>query len=244
MIIALDVNAGRNPAALAMARDVQKQRPKESIGYLLEGDLHVQQKALGEAAAAYRNGLKNAGATDLAIRLKGTFDAGGNTAEAEKFAAAWLKDHPRDLLFRHFIGERAMAKGDYATATKIYSAMVELEPNEALALNNLAWLVSQSKDPKALAYAERAYALSPRNAAIVDTLGVLLVEKGEAARGVQLLQSAVEMAPNIAAIRLNLARALVKGGQKDAAKKELATLAKLGDKFSAQPEVAKLMQGL
>ena len=48
------------------------------------------------------------------------------------------------------------------------------------------------------------------------------------------------LAPNAAGIRLNLARALIKAGQKDAARKELDTLAKLGDKFPGQAEVAKL----
>jgi hypothetical protein len=52
------------------------------------------------------------------------------------------------------------------------------------------------------------------------------------------------MAPEAAAIRMNLARALVKAGQKDAARKELDELGKLGDKFAGQAEVAQLRQGL
>ena len=73
---------------------------------------------------------------------------------------------------------------------------------------------------------------------------MLLVEKGDTARGVDSLRKAVALAPDESNIRLNLARALVKAGQKDAAKKELETLAKLGDKFAQQAEVAKLMQTL
>ena len=52
------------------------------------------------------------------------------------------------------------------------------------------------------------------------------------------------MAPQAAEIRLNLARGLIKAGKKDAARKELDELAKLGDKFSDQAEVARLRQGL
>jgi predicted Zn-dependent protease len=58
------------------------------------------------------------------------------------------------------------------------------------------------------------------------------------------MQRASDLAPSAAGIRLNLARALLKDGQKAAAKKELEAIAKLGDRFSDQAEVTKLMQGL
>ena len=74
---------------------------------------------------------------------------------------------------------------------------------------------------------------------------MLLVEKGDTTRGVELLQKAVgaraQCRRQFASISLGR---LIKAGQKDAAKKELDTLAKLGDKFAGQAEVAKLMQGL
>ncbi len=68
-IIALDVTSGRIDEALAAARDVQKQRPKESLGYILEGNVYASKKAWNEAANAYRAGLKRVGTTDLAIYL-------------------------------------------------------------------------------------------------------------------------------------------------------------------------------
>jgi thioredoxin-like negative regulator of GroEL len=70
------------------------------------------------------------------------------------------------------------------------------------------------------------------------------MEKGDTTRGLELLQKASTMAPQAAAIRLNFAKALIKTGQKDAARKELDELAKLGDKFAGQSEVAQLKQSL
>jgi Flp pilus assembly protein TadD len=74
--------------------------------------------------------------------------------------------------------------------------------------------------------------------------GMLLVDKGDTKRGVEYMHRAAELAPAANGIRLNLARALIKDGQKPAAKQELEVLAKLGDRFSDQAEVTKLMQGL
>jgi tetratricopeptide (TPR) repeat protein len=75
------------------------------------------------------------------------------------------------------------AKKDYAGAARLYKVLIELEPGDALALNNLAWVSGELKDPKALEYAERADKLAPGNPQILDTLGILLVEKGDTARG-------------------------------------------------------------
>jgi predicted Zn-dependent protease len=119
-----------------------------------------------------------------------------------------------------------------------------MQPNNAVILNNLAWAAGQIKDPKAVEYAEKALSLQPNSAAIMDTLGMLLTERGNAERGVELLQKAVAAAPEAHAIRLNLAKALVAAGRKDQAKLELEPLIKLGDKFPGKEEAAALMKTL
>jgi predicted Zn-dependent protease len=78
----------------------------------------------------------------------------------------------------------------------------------------------------------------------MDTLAVLLVDKGDSARAMELFKKALELAPQASQIRLNYARALIKAGQKGEAKIQLDQLAKLGDKFPAQAEVAELQKGL
>ena len=243
-IMMLDLDAGRTAEALNTARQIQKQRPKEAVGYVLEGDVHALKKAWTDAAAVYRTGIKQSGATELAVKLHAVLMAGGGTAEADKFADGWIKDHAKDLQFRLYLAEAANARKDYTSASKHYRILVDAQPNNPAMLNNLAWSSAQIKDPKAIEYAEKAYKLAPDQPAIIDTLGGLLVEKGDMARGLELMQKAVSLAPQAAAIRLNLAKALVKAGKKDEARKELDELAKLGDKFPAQAEVDKLLKGL
>lgn len=243
-IIALDLDAGRFQEAIAVARDVQKQRPKQSAGFLFEGDIHASKKQWADAAAAYRNGLKQAGTPDLAVRVHTALTAAGSNADASTFASNWLKDHQKDAVFRLHLAQMATAKKDYATAAQYYRKVVDDQPNNVLALNNLAWVAGQLKDPKALEYAELANKLTPNQPAIMDTLGTLLVERGDTARGLELLHKASELAPQAGSIRLNLAKGLIKVGKKEAAKKELDELAKLGEKFPDQGEVEKLKQAL
>jgi len=243
-IMMLDLDAGRPAEALAMARQIQKQRPREAVGYILEGDVHALKKSWNEAAATYRTGIKQSGATELAVKLHAVLAAGGGAGEADRFAESWLKEHAKDGQFRLYLAEAASARKDYASASKHYRVLLDAQPNNPGVLNNLAWVSAQNKDPKAIEYAEKAYQLAPDQAAIADTLGGLLIEKGDTARGLELLQKAVSLAPQSAVIRFNFAKALVKSGKKDEAKKQLDDLARLGDKFPAQDEVATLLKSL
>ena len=243
-LIALDVGNERVPQAIEIARTIQKQRPKESIGYLLEGDVHASKKAWPAALAAYRTAVKQAGTPDAAMKLHAALVASGQPGEANKLTASWLKDHPDHAAFRFYVAEKAGQSGDYATARKHYEYLLEKDSENPVVLNNLAWIAWKMKAPGALEYAEKANRLAPNQAAIMDTLGAMLVQKGDAERGVDLLKKAVEQAPTIPTIRLNLAEGLIKTGDKAAATKELDALARLGDKFPGQADVARLMKML
>jgi len=243
-LVALELDTGAVPSALAIARDVQAQRPKESVGYILEGDIYAKQKAWSDATAKYRSGLKLVGTPDLAIRLTEALRAADNNTEADKVTASWLKEHPGDRAFLSYLAETAQAKKDFAAASRLYKTLLHSNPNDAIALNNLAWVSRQLKDPKALEYAEKANELAPDNAGILDTLTELLLDAGEVKRAIESQQRAVALAPDNADLRLNLARAFIQNGNKESAKRELRMLAKLGPGYPNQTTVAKLMQGL
>lgn len=243
-LILLALDGKRTGEALSIARDVQKQRPKEPAGQILEGDIHASQKNWNEAIAAYRNALKTTPATELAVKTHTAILASGNTSEAEKFATNWSKDHPKDIAFRMHQGDLATARKDYAAATQHYNTALALQPNNALVLNNLAWVSGAMKSPKAMEYAEKANQLAPNQPAFMDTLAMLLAAKGDNAKAIELLRKAMSLAPQAAAIQLNLAKVLVSAGKKDEARKELDALAKLGDKFSGQADVTRLQKEL
>jgi len=103
-------------------------------------------------------------------------------------------------------------------------------------------LLGELKDPRALEFAEKANRIAPNQPVIMETLASLLAGKGDTTRALELLQKATELAPQAPNVRLSLARTQIKAGNKAEAKKNLDELAKLGDKFAAQAEVAKLLK--
>lgn len=243
-LIFLELEAGNVKAALALAREVQKRRPKDATGHVLEGDVHASRKAWPEAAGAYRVGLTLTPSTEVAVRLHSALLAGDNAAEAERTASAWLKDRPKDYGFQVHLGEAALARNDLQGASQRFRGLIVALPENPVVLNNAAWTAGRLKSPDAVALAEKANLLAPNQPQFMDTLGMLLLEKGEVARANELLAAAVELAPQAHGIRLNQARALIKAGKKREARLLLDQLAALGDQFPARAEIEKLAQTL
>ena len=96
----------------------------------------------------------------------------------------------------------------------------------------------------AVAYAEKANQLAPQRPALMDTLAIALLAENQATRALEVQKKALELAPDDAPMRLNLARIYLKTGDKAQARVELEKLAKLGDKFPDQAEVAALLKSV
>jgi putative PEP-CTERM system TPR-repeat lipoprotein len=243
-LMAVQLAAGKPEEALAEARALQKERPKDAAGWVLEGEVHIAQKKMNEAIAAYNEALKRQDAPAIAVRLHALFGSANRSADADALAARWLKEHPKDATMRFYLAERDLARKDYRAASSRYRELLALQPENALILNNLAWALAQQNDPGALGYAEKAYALAPSNAAIADTLGWMLVERGDTKRGVELLAKASSTAPNALEIRMHYAKALIKTGDKAAARKELEAVAAAPGESRFKTEAAELLQKL
>ena len=242
-LIILALETKNYPDATRISRTIQEQRPNDMLGFLLEGDISFAQGNWDAAAAAYRSGLQRAVSTELATKLHSVLLASKNFTESDKFAATWLKDHPRDGVFLLRLGDLAILRADFDAAERYYLALLQIQPDNALVLNNLAWVTGNLKKDGAIPYAERANQLAPNRPEFMDTLATLLAEKNQYVRSIQLLNKALEIQPSNPQLRLNLAKIYIKSGDKSRAKTELEVLSKLGEKFADQPEVSVLLKG-
>ena len=230
--------------AVQVAQTVQKQRPKNSPGYILEGLTKVEQKKWDEAAAVYRRGVDRTGSTDLAVKLHGVLLASASPAEADRFAADWTRQHPKDVEFLAYLGDSAISKKDFEGAERQYQAALRLQPDSPSLLNNMAWIEGQLQRDDALDFAQKANRLAPNQPDVMDTLAVLLGAHNQLPQAVAIESKAVSMRPADPKFRLNLAKLYIKSRDNAHAKTELDTLAKLGDKFPSQPEVTELLKHL
>ncbi len=243
-IAAIYVATGRSDEALREAKAVQTKRPNAAFGYALEGEIYVAQKKWGPAVRVYRDAVKKFQVPLLVARAHAVMEAAGAGSEADAMIRTWIKDHPKDTVVLAYLAQEDLAAKHYGSAVKRLHVALEREPDNPMFLNNLAWAMHELKQPNALQYAERANELAPENAAIMDTLGWILVESGNSPRGLELLARASDLAPNAYGIRLHFAKALIKAGRKDAARVELEALAKLDSRLPIQREAAALLSGL
>ena len=194
------------------------------IGYSLEGDLLGEAERWPEAVSAYRKALDRGKSGEVVSKLHSALMRNDRKADAEKLMTDWLRTEPKDLAARGYVAERALAEKRYADALQMFRAMNELAPDNALILNNLAWTAAVVKDGQALKYAEQALALAPDNPAVLDTVGVIQVDGGQSDKGLANLVRAVSLAPDLAPLRLNLAKAYAKLERKADARRELDIL--------------------
>lgn len=243
-LFALEVQAGRSAEALKLARDLQKRQPAQSMGFVLEGDAHRAQKNNDAALVAYKAALGKAAPSDAATRYHGLLTATGKKAEADQFAKSWAKDHANDVVFAVYLGDAALGRRDMADAEVAYRRVIELQPNHAAALNNIAWLMVKTDKPGALSYAEKANALVPNQPALMDTLAMALAAEKKLDQALEIQKKALALAPDSNVVRLGLARLYVQAGQKAQARDLLEPLSKLGKKFPEHAEVKSLVAGL
>ncbi|UGQ48557.1 XrtA/PEP-CTERM system TPR-repeat protein PrsT [Massilia endophytica] len=239
--VLIDQGALNEAAALALA--VQKRPGGAALGAKLEGDVLMAQQKPAEAAARYKQGLSLAPSGPMAIALHQAQQASGNTSEASKGLQHWLAEHPADLPTRTYYASALLTAGAVKEASEQYAEIVKRDPGNVIALNDLAWCYAQLKDERALDHAQRAHKLAPANPAVADTLAAVLLERGDAAGAVPLLKKALLRAPAAGDIRLRLAQALAKTGDRKAAREQCQQLLALPG-YKRQDEVRALMARL
>ncbi len=198
--------------AMSLAQNIQKDHADIPQGYELEGDLWMRQNKPEMAAKAYEKAFSVAQNGILVTKIYNALSQAGNDQKALAEITQWLAKNPEDTTTRLYLANEYLGKGQYANATKEYEIIVQKNPQHLMSLNNLAWLYQQSKNSRALEYAEKAYQLSPQNPAIQDTLAWILVEKGEIDRALPMLEKAALQLPDNATIQYHYAHALVKAG--------------------------------
>ncbi len=114
---------------------------------------------------------------------------------------------------------------DAGKATKTFETLLQDDSDNVLALNNLAYLLTnQNKLQEAEGYAVRALKLVPKHPDILDTYGVILLRKGEVTKAAEQFKLSLEQRPDHPEVSLNYAETLIKVGDKAAAKSILNKL--------------------
>ncbi len=235
---------GRFDEALALAKRIQRKRPAQPVGYMLEGDFLIQQRKAAPALAAYEKAQALSAEVALKVKLADAMIQAGQAKAAEQRVLGWIAAGQDGGVLRVYLAENYLREARYPAAIEQLEAVLKQTPGNPGALNNLAWAYFQNKDGRALATAELALKAAPDNPGVLDTLGWLLVEQGDTARGLPLLRRAAEAAAQATEIRFHLASGLMRAGEKAAARKEFEQLLAGGKNFPQAEQARALLKQL
>ncbi|MBX3635452.1 MAG: PEP-CTERM system TPR-repeat protein PrsT [Rubrivivax sp.] len=242
IVITATVRLGRHDDAVAAARSLQSMWPDDPLGYVLEGEVEAHRSQWDAAARAFTRATQKPNPAQSAGRLHDVLLRGKRADEAGRFAQSWIKDHPHDLLFRLYLADVASKAGDVGTAEQRYREVLERQPDNVLALNNLAWVLARQGRPGAVALAKRAIASAPGVPAFQDTLAMALASERQFADALEVQKKLIARDPDTPRFRVTLARIYMASGDRASARTELQKLAGRREPFAERDEVAQLLK--
>ena len=240
----VEYQAGNYSEVIRLARQVQRLAPQLPIGLILEGDGLMAVHDYGAAGNAYERAFAMRKTDALAVKLHAAKSQVGNKDEATARLVAWQRYHPKETGSRLYLADVYVRAGQKTQAIELYEQVLDLDPQNLLALNNVATLYQQNKDPRALQYFEQSYKLNPESATLADNLGWALVQQGELQKGVELLYKATAKAPDNPDMRYHLVAAIAKSGEKERAREELQKLLSKYIDFQHRQDAQTLLEQL
>ena len=239
----IDLRERQGAAALARAKALAAKDPNDSGAIELKGDV---EGAIGQPAAAAADYAAAARLRPSAALAVKSFQAAVALHAAHPTAPleAWLARAPDDWRVHDILGNYLLATHRSAQAVPHFKAAVAENPGDVVALNNLAWAMSEAHDPGAQALALRAYALAPQAPAVNDTLGWILARGGENAKALDYLARAATLNPQDPDVEYHYAYALAKTGQRAKARQILTKILASKAAFDSRSDAERLLASI
>jgi len=260
----LRANPDNLEANVRLARYLHRQNRREEARPLLETalrtnpglaevkfDLGVLYSEMGRYADALRlvEELEKAypkNWTPLTLKGQILLSQGNVKAAADAFNSAIGLGGGKAAAPYRGLAQALEGQGLADRAIEQYRKSLAIQGDDIITLNNLAWLLLESKKQpdEALALASKAYALAPRSAEVADTLGWIQYRRGAYGDAEKALAQAELSAPGNAQIKYHLGMTYAKLGKKNDAVSSLRRASQIDPKLAQAEKIADLIKEL
>ncbi len=238
------IGQGRWSEAIKFAEDELRKTPDRADYRRALAAIYLRAGKYPEAVASFQVLIdKNPKSAELYV-LMGECKRFGHDANGAIDAFKKAKDlDPNSYLPSLELGLVFGDLGRIEDARKAYEDVIRLQPDNAEALNNLAYIKADTGQDldQALAYAQRAQQKRPNDPDIVDTLALIYIRKNLTDDSVRMLRDLVSQKPDSPTYHLHLAMALYQKGDRPTAKKELEKALGHKPNDKEQIEIKQLM---
>ena len=233
---------GKHQEALNEARNAQRNFPASPLGVILAAEALEHLGKPAEAMDELQRAYASTEHTPLLLLMAQLCLRQNELDKAEALYRAVLQKEKNNLPALSGQAYTMLLRKNYDAAIQGYEQVLVLNPEDALAANNLAmaYILAGKDSERALRLATVAYTFQPENPTVLDTLGQCLMRNKRFTEAVTVLEQAVSAAPDSAALRYRLGAALAESNQPAKAREALQKALETGD-FAEAEEARKLL---
>jgi putative PEP-CTERM system TPR-repeat lipoprotein len=204
--ISLLIKNERHTTAERQLESLPSQIADTDLAQGLKGRILLKRKDIENAFTMLQKGYSAIPNNDFSTDLFIAYQLSGKREEGMNFLEGHVNTHKNDIPSALLLANiYLMQKPD--KAKEIYLEVLSSKDN-AIALNNLAWLLYNEKQyEEADKYAARGLAILGDSAGMLDTAGIIKIALKEKSEALRLLEKAAEIDPNSAEIREHLIQA-------------------------------------
>jgi len=250
-LVETDLEQNKSDAAIQTLKDEISKNPERSEMRLLLADVEVRVGKFDEAIADYQAVVDKMGKNSKArariyVRLGEAYRRKGDLANAIQAFQKARELTPDDVLVLAELALVLDAAQHWSEAMKVYEAAIKLAPNDAVSLNNDAFLIAEHGGDLdlALTRAQRATQLLPKYPEVADTLGWIYLKKNLSDQAIDLFKRNVEQQPNSSTYRYHLGMAWYQKGDKTQARQALVEALKYNPSSYEKQKIQELMAKL
>ena len=171
-------------------------------------------------------------------------EASGDHNGALQLYRSWINENPQDVAVRMAIANSLQIKQEAEAAMIYYKEVLLLDPDNVIALNNLAWNLREENPGKALEYARHASTLAPESADVLDTLAVVEYFNSEYKLAQRNVERALSLSPDNPSLLYHSAMISAALGDSKAAISTLEALLEEGTDFPEMEQADALLAQL
>ncbi len=230
LLVSADLQDKQPDKAMDLIQAQIARSPNNPALYADLGALQLQLKHFPAAQESAQKALSINKTYEPALQVYAQAQvAQGNTEGAISSWQQWFNGHPDDARAAMLLGTLEETKGDLNKAIDYDKKALQLDPSQAVAANNLAYLMVETNGNSdvALSYAETARRLMPNSPDTADTLAWVYYHKGTYSLARDLLEDAAKAEPGNASIHYHLGMTYTRLGNKPDATVQLKKAAEL-----------------
>jgi Flp pilus assembly protein TadD len=218
---------GRSSDAVELLQQELAKQPSRTEVRIALANLYVRTEQFESAIDEFKRCLDEAKTqperADVLYKLGETYRRKGDLNEAIRLFRAAADANPHDARWLLQVALMFDGTGRPEQAAPIYEEILKIQPDNPVALNDLAYILTQKgTDPdRAILLSQRAAQFAKESPEIHDTVGWAYLKKNQSDEAIAEFRKALQSTPNNPKFQFHLAMALLQIGERSAAIQEL-----------------------